>query len=117
MAANSFFRNSQVPESECHHLEADTIIFFIYAQLRKMGRQETVVIDAEDTDVVVLSARVSHEIQGLLGIRRKKEVFDCHHLCSAEMSKIIVQLHCKHRSRCSQWILWTRKDVCGEEWH
>ena len=58
-----------------------------------MKRQETVVIDAEDTDVVVISARVSHEIQGLLGIQRKKEVFDCHHLCSEEISKIIVQLH------------------------
>ena len=56
----------KVGEFECHHLEADTIIFFIYAQLRKMVRQETVVIDAEDTDVVVLSVRVSHEIQGLL---------------------------------------------------
>ncbi len=58
-----------------------------------MNRQETVVIDAEDTDVVVLSARVSHEVQGLLGIRRKKEVFDCYHLCSEEMSKNVVQLH------------------------
>eukprot|EP00112_Aurelia_sp_Birch-Aquarium-sp1_P018096 Seg4270.2 transcript_id=Seg4270.2/GoldUCD/mRNA.D3Y31 product="hypothetical protein" protein_id=Seg4270.2/GoldUCD/D3Y31 len=83
----------KVLEFECHHLEADTIIFYIYAQLRKMKRQEAVVIDAEDTDVVVLSARVSHEIQGLLGIRRKKEVFDCQQLCSEEMSKIVVQLH------------------------
>ena len=58
-----------------------------------MEIQEAVVIDVEDTGVVVLSARVSHEIQGLLGIRRKKEVFDCRQLCSEEVSKIIVQLN------------------------
>eukprot|EP00794_Sanderia_malayensis_P002406 gene2406-2772_t len=57
---------------------------YIYAQLRNMNRQEAAVIDTEDTDVVVLSARVSHEIQGLLGIQRKKEVFDCYHLSSEE---------------------------------
>ena len=83
-------------EFECEHMEADTIIFYIYAQLRKMRRTETVtvtVIDAEDTDVVVLAARVSPEIDGTLGIKKKKGVFNCAMLCSEEMSKIIVQIH------------------------
>ena len=38
-------------EFECEHAEADTIILYIYHQLRKMGVTDTVVIDAEDTDV------------------------------------------------------------------
>ena len=58
-----------------------------------MGHTETVVIDSEDTDVVVLSARISHEIEGILGIRKKNTVFDCSKLCSEEMSNVIVQLH------------------------
>ena len=85
--------NQRLEEFECNHMEADTILFFIYSQLRKMGHTETVVIDSEDTDVVVLSARVSHEIEGVLGIRKKNTIFDCSKLCSKEMSNVIVQLH------------------------
>ena len=54
---------------------------------------ETVVIDAEDTDVVALSAKVAHEIEGNLAIRRKKEVFDCKTLCDERLATVIVQLH------------------------
>ena len=61
--------------------------------MRKTKRQEAAVIDAEDTDIVVLYARVSHEIQGPMGIRRKEEMLDCRQLCSEEVSKIIVQLN------------------------
>ena len=81
-------------ELECSHAEADTIIFYIYHQLRNNGVTDTIVIDSEDADVVVLSAKVSHEVEGDLGIRRKKATFDCKKLCSAEVSKIIVPLHC-----------------------
>ena len=80
-------------EFECRHMEADTILFYIYCQLRKSKITETVVIDAEDTDVVVLAARVSHQIEGVLGIKRKQIVFDCSKLCTEETSRIIVQLH------------------------
>lgn len=80
-------------EYECHHIEADSIIFFIYYKLRKSGWIEPVIIDAEDTDVIVLAARVAWEIDGLLGIRQKKEVFDCKKFCSEEIAKVLIQLH------------------------
>ena len=47
---------------ERHHIEAETIIFYIYAKLREKGQLRTVIIDAEDTDVVVLAAYVAHKI-------------------------------------------------------
>lgn len=59
-------------EFECHHIEADTIIFFIYSHIRKSGILDPVVIDAEDTDVVVLSAFVGHNTEGLLTIKKRR---------------------------------------------
>ena len=52
---------------ECHYMEANTIIFYIYAKLQEKGEFRTVIIDAEDTDVAVLTAHVTHEIPGVLG--------------------------------------------------
>ena len=52
-----------------------------------------IIIDAEDTDVIVLSSLVSHIESGVLGIRRKKSSFYCNELCSPELTSIIVQLH------------------------
>ena len=40
----------------CNHQEADTIIFFISRILRKHDFLKTRAIDAEDTDVIALSA-------------------------------------------------------------
>ena len=51
------------------------------------------IIDAEDTDVIVLSSLVSQIESGVLGIRRKKSSFYCNKLCSPELQPIIVQLH------------------------
>ena len=80
-------------EFECFQTEAGTIMFYIYAQMTKTQVEKVVVIDAEDTDVVVLTAYASHTIKGKLGIRRKGTVMDCMSLCSAEISRIIVPLH------------------------
>ena len=43
--------------------------------------------------MIVLSARVAHEINGDLGMKWKKTFIDCKRLCSPEFSKIIVQLY------------------------
>ena len=58
-------------ELPCLHMKADTIPLFIYSQLRKSGVSDAVVIDAEDTDVVVLASYVAHQIEGPLGLKRK----------------------------------------------
>ena len=42
--------------------EADQIIFFIYSEIRKVDINHTVIIDAEDTDVIILSASSRGEI-------------------------------------------------------
>ena len=49
-------------------------------------------IDAEDTDAIVLSSLVSHIESGVLGIRRKKSSFYCNKLCSPELASILVKL-------------------------
>ena len=58
-------------------MEADTILFYIYSQLRKYGIEDAVVIDAEDTDVVVLAAYVAHHVEGNLYLKRKGAIYDC----------------------------------------
>ena len=58
----------RIEDFECEHIEADTIIFYIYSQTRKAGIMDAVVIDAEDTDVVVLSFYVAHKTKGILAI-------------------------------------------------
>lgn len=80
-------------EFECHHIEADTIMFFIYSHIRKSGILDPVVIDAEDTDVVVLLAFVGHNTEGLLAIKQKKGIINCRDLCPKDVADIIVPLH------------------------
>ena len=82
-----------ISEYQCCHIEADTVIFYIYSQIRKSGVTDAIVIDAEDTDVIVLAAHVSHKIEGILGIKRKNDIFDCKLLCSESDAEIIVPLH------------------------
>ena len=52
---------------ECYHKQADTVIFYIYAKQREEEELRTVIIDAEDTDVVILAAHAAHEIPGVSG--------------------------------------------------
>jgi hypothetical protein len=77
----------------CNHIEADTAMFYVYSEIRKSGDESPVVIDSEDADVVVLSAYVSHRIDGCLAIKRKKGIFDCKQLCNREMSEVIVRFY------------------------
>ena len=74
------------------------ILLYIYSQLRKNGINDAVVIDAEDTDVIVLAAYVAHQINGDLGIKKKGDIFDCKSLCSKEVAEIIVPLHIHTRA-------------------
>ena len=85
--------HKRVEQFECIKSEADQILFFIYSQIRQAGINDTVVIDAEDTDVIVLSAWVAHEVDGNLGVKSKKNIFDCEKLCTPEFAKVIIQLY------------------------
>ena len=61
----------------CLHFEADTILLYIYSQLRKSGLRDVLVLDAEYTDAVVLSVYVEHKIYGTLAILRKHKLINC----------------------------------------
>ena len=82
-----------IPSYECYHQDVDTILFYIIHVIRQTGNHNTIIIDAEDTNVNVLGSLVSHTESGVLGIRRKKSSFCCNKLCSPELASIIVQLH------------------------
>ena len=48
--------------------EADTIMLSVYAALRSIspGYSNLIVIDAEDTDVYIQAAAISHDIPGII---------------------------------------------------
>ncbi|KAK4322236.1 hypothetical protein Pmani_007032 [Petrolisthes manimaculis] len=78
---------------ECDHIEADTVIFFVYSKIRRSGIQTLVIIDAEDTDILVVSTYVANTIDGDLAIKRKQDIIDCRTLCPKEIADIIIPLH------------------------
>ncbi|KAK6167510.1 hypothetical protein SNE40_021515 [Patella caerulea] len=78
---------------ECDHIEADTVIFFVYSRIRRSGIQTLVVIDAEDTDILVVSAYVANTIESNLAIKRKQDIIDCRTLCPKEIADITIPLH------------------------
>jgi len=51
-----------------------------------------VVIDATDTDVYIAAAYVSHQLHGMLCIKRKQETILYRSLVSEDMARCIVQL-------------------------
>ena len=57
----------------------------MYSQKGKKNAVNPVEIDTEDKDVLVLAAHVAHKVNGILGLRRKQEVYDCKQLCTEEV--------------------------------
>ena len=90
---SSSLLKSSVEKFCCFHLEADTAMLFLYSRIREYDQTKPVLIDSEDTDVVVMCAYAASIINGELAIRRKRNNFSAKELCSKEMSKIIVPLH------------------------
>ena len=74
----------------------------LYAQMRKTQVEKAVVIDAEDTGVVVLAAYASHTIKGKLGIRRKGM------FCRNSPNNC--SFTCQQWCRCGLRILWPWKE-------
>ena len=60
----------------------------LYSRIRQYDQTTPLMIDAEDTDVVVMCANAASIINDKLSIRDKRNNFS-----SKEMSKIIVPLH------------------------
>ena len=68
-------------------------MLYIVNAMRGSGDANVIIIDAEDTDVLVLSSYVSNRQEGILGFKRKKSGFDSRKLCSKEFSSIIVKVY------------------------
>ena len=87
---------SQEAESqifECEHTEADAIMFCIYSHIRSTDIHILVVIDSEDTDVVVLASYVAHNVDGVLAMKRRQNIIDCRSLCPHDIAAILLALH------------------------
>ena len=85
--------DEEMCELPCKHMETDIILFFIYSLLRRSGVSDAVVIDAEDTDVVVLASYVVHQVDGPLGLKRKNNIFDCSALLHKDTADVIISFH------------------------
>ena len=64
-------------------------------------------IDARDTDVVILSAYVAHQLEGTLAIRKKGKIISCRDLCSDDVAEILISLHIYSGSDTTSVFLWT----------
>ena len=98
--------NRNVQAYKCQKIEADNAIFYVYDQIRKSGDATPVVIEAEDTDVLITAAFVTTKICGVLGIKMKKGIFDCNQLLPRFMAEIAERCF---RYRLYIKLLWDRK--------
>ncbi|MES9882370.1 MAG: hypothetical protein ABW185_15975 [Sedimenticola sp.] len=88
-------QSGEVEESLCFdQCEADTIMLSIYTALRSSGCSEPVVIDAEDTDVYVQAVAISHDVPGILCMRKKKQLLFCRGMCADDdIAKCLIAFH------------------------
>ena len=61
-----------IPALENFKTEADNSIFYTHSQIQKIGESSPVVIDAEDTDILVTAAYVTTRINEKLFVKRKR---------------------------------------------
>ena len=74
--------------------EADTIMLSFYVALRASGYYDPVVIDATDTDVYIQAAAISHDVPGVICIKKKDELLFCRGMCTNEdIPKCLIQFH------------------------
>ena len=64
-----------------------TLLYFL---LRESGYAGPAVIDATDTDVYI-AAYISHQLPGMLCIKRKQETILCCSLVSEDMARCIIR--------------------------
>ena len=71
------------PPDESHVEQTNIFSQLTCRHVENGSYRDTVVIliDAEDSDVAVLAAKVAHEISGDLGIKHKKKIVDLKKFC------------------------------------
>ena len=77
----------------CHQHEADTKISYHAKILDSRNYIFVVVIDAEDTGVLVISAYASHKLEKDVVLYRRNKLIKCKSICSAEMASVLIGFH------------------------
>ena len=77
----------------CHQHKADTKISYHAKILDSRNYIFVVVIDAEDTIVLVISAYASHKLEKDVNFYRRNKLIKCKSICSAEMASVLIGFH------------------------
>ena len=93
----------------CRQCEADTIMLSIYASIRSSGNTNPVVIVAEDTGIYVQAPSLSHNIQGVLCIKKKKDMLFCRGMCDENTAKALISFHVM--TGCDANSVWSYEEV------
>jgi len=84
------FQASKICISTVLTNEKLTLLYFLLCSFTWSGYAGPVVIDAT---VYIGAAYISHQLPGMLCIKKKQEIILCHSLVSEDMASCIVQLH------------------------
>ena len=98
----------------CPHLETDIDMFFFYSNM-EYDETAPVLIDSEDTNIVVTCGYAASIVNCKLLIKCKRKNFSAKDLCSKEMSKVIMALHVMTRCDLTSSFLVLAKELCGNE--
>ena len=76
-----------------HQHDSDTRMFYHACKLDRRSDISSIVVDAEDTDVAVITSYASFKFEKELLLYRKKKILLCKQLCLEDMSSVIISLH------------------------
>ena len=85
--------SERIPHLDCHQHEADTKMFFYSSQISQTDPTNPIVIDAEDTDVLVIAAQASHDIAAPMFLYRRGKLYNCSKMEKEDVARYIIQLH------------------------
>ena len=94
----------------CHQHEVDTKIFYHTKILDSRNDTSTVVTDAEDTEVFVISVYASHKLEKEVVLYRRNNLIKCKSLCSAEMASVLISFHAFKGADAVSGFLWPFKE-------
>ena len=77
----------------CHQEEADTRLFYHATLLTKRDDVKTILIDAEDTDVIVIASYASHQLDKKLCIYKRGKIFSASDLLPSAQANVIIPFH------------------------
>ena len=82
----------------CHQHEVDTKKFYHAKILDSRNDISAVVIDAEDTGVLVIFPYASHKLEKDVVLYRRNKLIKCKSFCSAEMASVLIGFHALTRT-------------------